>query len=85
MYYDNIPVGDAVSLVACEPAMESAMKVSLIALSLAFLGFVVASSFSTSAHANWKTSGYDRTYKSTGRCIAGACQPRLHPSTRLRF
>jgi hypothetical protein len=58
------------------------MKASIAAL--AFLGFIVASSFSTSAHANWKTSGRDHTYHSTTNCIAGACQVRHSSKSRSR-
>jgi hypothetical protein len=62
------------------------MKGFIVVLSLTILGFVVTSSFSTSAYANAsKMSGYDRTYKSTGKCVAGVCAPRRHPSTKLRY
>jgi hypothetical protein len=61
------------------------MKFSITILSLAFLGFIAASSFPSGAYANAKMSGYDRTYKSTGKCVAGVCAVRRHPSKGLRF
>ena len=59
------------------------MKISMIALSLAFLGFVVASSVSSSAYAGFsrsaQMSGRDATYGSTGKCHAGACAQKKSP------
>ena len=51
------------------------MKVIILALSFA----VLASSFSTTAFAGRRSdqmSGADHTYKSTGKCTAGACAPK---------
>ena len=59
------------------------MKITMIALSLAFLGFVVADSVSSSAHARFsrsaQMSGKDATYGSTGKCHAGACNVKKSP------
>jgi hypothetical protein len=53
------------------------MKITMIAVSIAFLGSVVASSFASSAYAGFsrsaQMSGRDATYGSTGKCSGGAC------------
>ncbi len=54
------------------------MKVVILAVSFALLA--IASSFSTTALARHRAqmSGYDSTYKSTGKCTADACAPKAH-------
>ena len=69
----------------CTPNFQSEegiMKITMIALSLAFLGFVVASSFSSGAYAGYRSaqmSGGDPTYRSAGKCHAGACNVKKSP------
>jgi hypothetical protein len=58
------------------------MKIPMIAASLAFVGLLVASSFSSSAYAGYRSaqmSGGDPTYRSVGKCHAGACNPKKSP------
>ena len=68
----------------CAPNFQSEgiMKIPMIVLSLAFVGFVVASSFSSSAYAGYRSaqmSGGDPTYRSVGKCHAGACNAKKSP------
>ena len=59
------------------------MKIAMIALSLAFLVLIGASSFSSGAYAGSRRaaqmSGTDATYGSTGKCHGGACSVKKSP------
>ena len=61
------------------------MKFLIAALLVAFLGVIAASSSPESAYANSKMTGGDRTFKSTAKCVAGACGVRRQRSKTLLY
>jgi hypothetical protein len=56
--------------------MEVSMKFVAMTLTFTILTLAVVSSFSSNAFAGRRSnqmSGADHTYKSTGKCVGGAC------------